>query len=95
MRHNNPDEFVHKPVLYKKVIEIAENAIGTGEKIFVDCTLGEGGHSELLLQSYPELKIIGFDRDPEIIEIAEKRLNNYKERIEFINDNWTEYCGSQ
>lgn len=90
MRHNAEDQgaIVHKPVMYREVLELAENVIGLGKNIFIDCTLGEGGHSELLLERYKDLKIIGFERDVEILNIAEKRLNQYSERIRFINDNF-------
>ena len=58
-------------------------------KTFVDCTLGEGGHSELILKTFKDIKIIGFERDQEILEISRKRLRDFGNRITFINDNFS------
>jgi 16S rRNA (cytosine1402-N4)-methyltransferase len=89
MRHNVKDEkIVHKPVMWREVLKFAGEANGAGDNIFVDCTLGEGGHTELLLGTYKDLKIIAFERDAEILERAKGRLTEYINRIEFINDNF-------
>jgi 16S rRNA (cytosine1402-N4)-methyltransferase len=99
MRHNVEDEkIVHKPVMWREVLKFAGEAEGAGDNVFVDCTLGEGGHSELLLGTYKDLKIIAFERDAEILEIAKRRLKEYTGRIEFINDNFAntaEYLGGR
>jgi 16S rRNA (cytosine1402-N4)-methyltransferase len=55
----------------------------------VDCTLGEGGHSELFLSTFPDIKVIAFERDPEILSIAEKRLAKFGDRIEIIHSNFS------
>ena len=90
MRHNiSENEIAHTPVMWREVLEFAGMTRGVGDNIFVDCTIGEGGHSELLLQTFADLRIIGFERDEEILEIAKTRLNNYKEKIDFINDNFS------
>lgn len=48
-------------------------------KIYVDCTLGGGGHSELILKKIaPDGKLIAFDIDDDAIKAASKRLENYK-----------------
>ena len=91
---NDEDKIVHKPVMWREVLQLAGEARGAGDNIFADCTLGEGGHSELLLQIYGDLKIIAFERDPEILEIAKRRLKDYAERIEFINDNFANIADS-
>ena len=63
MRHNvEDDKIVHKPVMWREVLKFAGETQGAGDNIFVDCTLGEGGHTELLLETYKELKIIAFER---------------------------------
>jgi len=51
-------------------------------KTIVDCTVGYGGHAELLLESSPYgTKIIGIDRDPMAIEFCRDRLGRFQERI--------------
>lgn len=47
--------------------------------VYVDCTLGGGGHSELILKRIsPDGRLIAFDIDDEAIEAASKRLEGYK-----------------
>ena len=47
-------------------------------KIYVDCTLGGGGHSELILQRIsPDGRLIAFDIDEEAIAHSKERLKNY------------------
>lgn len=88
MRHNaGESEYVHVPVLAKEILEYSDGLTGVGDGIIVDCTAGEGGHSELLLTHFDRIRIIGFERDPEIIEVARKRLAKF-ERMEFVNDNF-------
>ena len=48
-------------------------------KIYVDCTLGGGGHSELILKRIqPNGRLISFDVDSDAINAAEERLKSYK-----------------
>ena len=55
------------------------------EKLLIDGTLGEGGHSQAFLQAFPKLKVIGVDADPEIQEVAKLRLESFKDRVEFYS----------
>ncbi|AMD95700.1 16S rRNA (cytosine(1402)-N(4))-methyltransferase RsmH [Leptotrichia sp. oral taxon 847] len=65
----------HKPVLYDEVIE---NIITDKDAIYVDCTLGGGGHTQgILKNSSKNSKVIAIDQDIEAIEFAKKRLENY------------------
>ena len=55
------DQTYHQPVLLDQVVELfAPVATGT----IVDATFGGGGHSTALLDAYPEVRVIGIDRDP-------------------------------
>ena len=57
--------------------------------IYVDCTLGGGGHSEEILRaSSPNGRLVGIDRDQEAIEEARKRLSSYGERASFIHSDF-------
>ena len=73
----------HKSVLKKEVLDLLAPR-GAGE-LLIDCTLGEGGHSESFLSSFPDLKVVGLDADENIQAIARKRLADYGERIRFFN----------
>lgn len=69
---NPASSLYHIPVLASEVIDLLQPAPG---RIFVDATLGGGGHSALLLQG--GATVIGFDRDPEAITQATERLKFY------------------
>lgn len=58
-------------------------------KIYVDCTLGGGGHSELILKRIqPDGKLISFDIDDDAIEAASERLKSYK-NLTIVKDSYT------
>ena len=70
------DDFKHYTVMLNKAVDALECTNG---KIYVDCTLGGGGHSELILKRIqPEGKLISFDIDDEAINHSKERLKNYK-----------------
>ncbi len=72
----------HIPVLLDEVIEVFRD-IDSG--YIVDCTVGYGGHSEAILKSNPNIKLICIDQDREAIEFSKKRLEPFKDRVKFIN----------
>lgn len=70
------DNFKHYTVMLNEAVDALECQDG---KIYVDCTLGGGGHSELILQRIsPNGRLIAFDIDDEAILHAKERLKNYK-----------------
>lgn len=72
-------QIIHKPVMIKEVLSfIPENS-----NIVVDATLGEGGHTKAMLDL--NLEVYGFERDKNILEIAKKRLSNYKKFYYYNN----------
>ena len=76
----------HKPVLFD---EVMENIISEGDAVYVDCTLGGGGHTEGMLErSSSESKVIGIDQDKEAINFAKERLKKYGNKIEIFQDNF-------
>lgn len=77
----------HLSVLLKECLEIfSESTI----EVFVDGTLGAGGHSLAILEQHPEIKhMIVIDQDEVALEIAKARLNSWKEKITFIHDNYS------
>ena len=68
-------DFKHYTVMLNEAVDALECKDG---KIYVDCTLGGGGHSELILKKIsPNGKLISFDIDDEAIAHASNRLKNY------------------
>lgn len=76
---NMESQIIHKPVMIKEVLSfIPENS-----NIVVDATLGEGGHTKAMLDL--NLEVHSFERDKNILEIAKKRLSNYKKFYYYNN----------
>ena len=88
-------QYVHYSVMQNEVLSFLDP--GDGEALLVDCTLGEGGHSNLFLQRYPNLKVIGLDRDCRIMEKARNRLASYGDRFQakniWFDEFWKNYEG--
>jgi len=56
---------------------------------YVDCTLGDGGHAQAILErSEPEGRLLGMDADPEAIEIARRRLASWGRRVILVHSNF-------
>ena len=76
---NMESQIIHKPVMIKEVLSfIPENS-----NIVVDATLGEGGHTKAMLDL--NLEVHSFERDKNILEIAKKRLEDYKKFYYYNN----------
>ncbi len=74
---------VHYSVMAREVLTYLVPQSSQG--LFVDCTLGEGGHSKGFLEKYPEIRGIGIDADSTIMARAKSRLEQYSDRMEFVN----------
>lgn len=75
----------HVPVLLDRVLGLLAPALaGRDDAVFVDCTLGLGGHSEAVLKAHPGVRLIGLDRDPQAIALAKARLAPFADRVEFV-----------
>lgn len=80
-------EFKHTSVLLNesiKMLSVKDNGI------YVDGTLGGGGHSEAILKENPTCRLIGIDRDDDALEAAGKRLKEYSDRITLVKSNFAD-----
>ncbi len=69
-------EFKHYTVMKQEAVDALECKNG---RIYVDCTLGGGGHSELILQRIqPDGRLVAFDIDQDAIDAASERLKDFK-----------------
>jgi 16S rRNA (cytosine1402-N4)-methyltransferase len=68
----------HVPVLLREVVAALRPE---GGGVFVDATLGLGGHAEALLEASPLVRVVGIDRDPEALAIARERLARFGDRL--------------
>lgn len=77
-------ESFHKSVLVQECLNTMLPSKDE-EKLLVDGTLGEGGHSLAFLKASSKLKVIGVDADAQIQEVAKVRLESFKDRVEFYS----------
>lgn len=79
-------EFKHYTVMKNEAVDALECKNGL---IYIDCTLGGGGHSELILKRIsPDGRLISFDVDDDAIRAASDRLKNYK-NLTIVKDSYT------
>lgn len=82
--------YQHIPVVPERTLELLTPALNTPTPLLVDATLGLGGHSEAFLASFPALRVLGIDRDPEALQSATKRLEAFRDRITFAHARYDE-----
>lgn len=79
-------DFDHVPVLLKEIIDILNPQPG---EIFVDCTLGGGGHSKAIVSRIlPNGKLIGIDQDLNALEAARENLKEFQNNIVLVHSNY-------
>ncbi len=78
-------EVSHLSVMADEAIDFLKPTAGG---IYVDATLGGGGHSLKILESAPGTRLIAIDQDAEAIERGRVILEPFKERVTFIRDNF-------
>lgn len=79
-------EKAHEPVLLKETLDLLQPQRGG---LFVDATLGLGGHSIAILES-PNVELIGIDQDTEALSLARERLSHFAERVSTFHANFSE-----
>ncbi len=80
-----PTEQRHIPVLRDRVVDLLAPALTQPGALFVDGTLGMGGHTEAILRACPHARAIGIDRDLEAIELATARLASFADRFRAVH----------
>lgn len=89
--------FEHVPVLAEPLLagfaELGEllAARPGGVGTLIDCTLGGGGHSSLLLQAHPGLRVVGLDQDPSARAAAAERLAPFGDRATIVATNFADH----
>jgi 16S rRNA (cytosine1402-N4)-methyltransferase len=77
----------HRPVLLEETIRFLVPEQGG---LFVDCTVGLGGHTEAILESSSDTQVIGIDRDVEALNYATLRLARFGKRFRPVHANFRE-----
>ena len=75
----------HRPVLLEETLKFLAPERGG---LFVDCTVGLGGHSEAILKSFSDTRVLGMDLDPEALAYSRQRLASFGERFRAVHANF-------
>lgn len=95
---------IHKSVLLDEVAEFfrgelgksnnsCESKLNFNQDIFIDATLGLGGHSERILEENPQIRVIGIDKDKISLEFAKNRLARFGARFSAVQGSFDEKIG--
>lgn len=71
----------HVPVMLDRCLDLLAPGISRPNAVAIDCTLGMGGHTEAMLERFPELTVIGIDRDLTAHKLAGERLARFGDRF--------------
>ncbi len=85
------EAFDHLPVMAQPVLDTLAGLEG----LLIDCTLGGGGHSALLLQANPGLRVMGLDQDPSARAAAAEHLAPYGDRVRIVATNFADYSPAE
>lgn len=85
--------FDHVPVLADAVLAAFAELPPGG--VLLDCTLGGGGHSGLLLAAHPGLRLIGLDQDPSARAAAAGALAPFADRVQIVATNFAAFVPSE
>jgi 16S rRNA (cytosine1402-N4)-methyltransferase len=76
---------VHVPVLLERCLELLAPALARPGALYLDATLGLGGHAEAVLRAHPQVRLLGLDRDPQALGLAGQRLAAFADRIRLVH----------
>ena len=86
MNKINDKIYFHPPALLNEIIEICDLK---KDSVFIDMTIGEGGHSSKIINLIPDGLVIGIDRDKDILECARERLSKIGDNFKLFNDEFS------
>lgn len=75
----------HIPVLRDRVLALLSPALSHPDAVLLDATLGHGGHAEQALRQFPNMRLIGLDRDTTALELSRARLSPFAERVVLVH----------
>lgn len=75
----------HVPVLRDRIVDLLAPALGEPDAVYLDGTLGMGGHAQAILERCPTARVVGIDRDQEALALAAERLQPYAPRVTFVH----------
>lgn len=82
----------HIPVMRDRVVELLGPALSRPGAVYVDATLGMGGHAEAVLDGFEDVRVVGIDRDRQALELAGERLARFPGRVELVHAVYDEFA---
>lgn len=79
------NDALHTPVMLERCLELLGPALTRPGAVLIDGTLGLGGHAEAFLRRFPQLTLVGIDRDPEALRLAGERLRPFAGRTHLVH----------
>lgn len=77
----------HVPVLLQPVLD-GLNVAAKPDGLYLDGTVGAGGHASAILEMAPQARLLGFDRDPRSLAIARETLSRFGDRVTLVHGNY-------
>ncbi|MBV2362488.1 16S rRNA (cytosine(1402)-N(4))-methyltransferase RsmH [Streptomonospora nanhaiensis] len=84
----------HIPVMLDRVVELLSPALSRPGAVFVDGTLGLGGHTAALLAAHPHLHAVGVDRDTTALDRSRRRLAPFADRLDLVHAEYDDIPGA-
>ena len=81
MDDRGPAQGRHVPVMRDRILALLEPSLSRPGAVHVDGTLGMGGHAEGVLEAFPDVTVIGIDRDHEALALSTERLARFGDRF--------------
>ena len=81
MERNDGGAPRHIPVMRDRIVALLAPALARPGAVYVDCTLGLGGHAHALLEAAPDARLVGIDRDADALDVARERLAAFGDRV--------------
>jgi len=79
------EAYGHIPVLRDRVLALLAPALDRPGAVVVDATVGLGGHVEAVLTTFPRVRVVGLDRDPQALAQSGSRLEPHAERLTLVH----------
>lgn len=80
----------HLPVALERCLELLAPALHEPGALVVDMTVGLGGHAEALLERFPQIHLLGIDRDADALALSRTRLSDYDTRLRLVQARYDE-----
>jgi len=75
---------MHIPVLLDRCVQLLAPALTEPGAVLVDATVGLGGHAETFLRRFPDVRVLGIDRDPHALASSADRLAGFGDRVSLV-----------